>query len=47
MHRRDFLLSIAAMPAAGLVPAIARANVPVAYDWNVSPPTDSFSGRHP
>jgi protein-L-isoaspartate(D-aspartate) O-methyltransferase len=41
MHRRDFLLSSAAMLAAGLVPAIARANVPVAYDWNVSPPTDS------
>ena len=41
MHRRDFLLSSAAMLAAGLVPAIARANVPAAYDWNVSPPTDS------
>jgi protein-L-isoaspartate(D-aspartate) O-methyltransferase len=41
MHRRDFLLSSAAMLAGGLVPAIARANVPVAYDWNVSPPTDA------
>jgi protein-L-isoaspartate(D-aspartate) O-methyltransferase len=41
MHRRDFLLSSAAMLAAGLVPAIARANVPAAYDWDVSPPTDS------
>ena len=41
MHRRDFLLSSAAMLAAGLVPAIACANVPVAYDWNVAPPTDS------
>ena len=41
MHRRDFLLGSATMLAAGLIPAIARANVPVAYDWNVSPPTDS------
>jgi hypothetical protein len=30
MHRRDFLLGSATMLAAGLIPAIARANVPVA-----------------
>lgn len=41
MHRRDFLLGSAAMMAAGFLPAIARANVPVPYDWNASPPTDA------
>ena len=40
MNRRDFLLGSAGALAAGLVPAVAGANVPVPYDWNASPPTD-------
>ena len=38
MNRRDFLISAA---AAALLPGAARANVPLPYDWNASPPTTS------
>ena len=41
MNRRDFLVGSAGALAAGLLPGLARANVPVAYDWKASPPTDS------
>ncbi len=40
MNRRDFLLSSAAAVAAGLASSLARADVPVPYDWNLNPPTD-------
>jgi protein-L-isoaspartate(D-aspartate) O-methyltransferase len=38
MNRRDFLISAA---GAALLPGAARANVPLPYDWNASPPTTS------
>ena len=38
MNRRDFLISAA---AAAFLPGAARANVPLPYDWNASPPTTS------
>jgi protein-L-isoaspartate(D-aspartate) O-methyltransferase len=41
VNRRDFLVGSAGALAAGLLPGLARANVPVAYDWKASPPTDS------
>ena len=41
MNRRQFLAGSASALAAGLVPPSALADVPVPYDWNASPPTDS------
>jgi protein-L-isoaspartate(D-aspartate) O-methyltransferase len=38
--RRRFMLGSAGAVAAGFLPASAEADVPVPYDWNVSPPTD-------
>ena len=40
MNRRDFLAYSGAAVVFGLVPRFARADVPVPYDWNASPPTD-------
>ena len=40
LDRRRFIAGIVAACAAGLLPKPARANVPVAYDWNAAPPTD-------
>ena len=39
--RRSFALGAAAALAAAALPRPARANVPVPYDWNASPPTDA------
>jgi protein-L-isoaspartate(D-aspartate) O-methyltransferase len=41
VNRRDFLLASSAALAAGLAATFARANVPIPYDWRVSPPTDA------
>jgi protein-L-isoaspartate(D-aspartate) O-methyltransferase len=41
LNRRDFVSSSAATLAASLIPSSGRANVPVPYDWNAWPPTDS------
>jgi protein-L-isoaspartate(D-aspartate) O-methyltransferase len=43
LDRRRFMAGTVAACAAGLLPAPARANVPVAYDWNAAPPTDPKS----
>jgi protein-L-isoaspartate(D-aspartate) O-methyltransferase len=39
--RRQFMIATAGALAAGCLPTPARANVPVAYDWNASPPSDN------
>ena len=44
MSRRRLLLGAAGAVAAGVAPAPARANVPVAYDRNAAPPTDERAG---
>jgi protein-L-isoaspartate(D-aspartate) O-methyltransferase len=44
VKRRDFLIRSAAGAAASLVPALARAGVPVAYDWNAMPPLADRQG---
>jgi protein-L-isoaspartate(D-aspartate) O-methyltransferase len=41
--RRRFMIGSAGALAAGFLPASARANVPVPYDWNASPPADARS----
>ena len=41
VNRRDFIVGSASALAAGLMPVLARANVPVPYDWNAAPPLDS------
>jgi protein-L-isoaspartate(D-aspartate) O-methyltransferase len=41
MNRREFLARAASTAAAGLVAGRSYANVPVPYDWNAAPPTDS------
>jgi protein-L-isoaspartate(D-aspartate) O-methyltransferase len=41
--RRHFMIGSAGALAAGFLPASARANVPVPYDWNASPPADARS----
>ena len=41
MSRRGFATGLAGALAATLLPARARANVPVPYDWNAAPPTGS------
>jgi protein-L-isoaspartate(D-aspartate) O-methyltransferase len=41
VNRRDFLVVSSAALATGLAATFARANVPVPYDWRVSPPTDA------
>jgi protein-L-isoaspartate(D-aspartate) O-methyltransferase len=43
VDRRRFMVSAAGAAAAGLLPAPAAANVPVPYDWNAAPPTDTRS----
>jgi protein-L-isoaspartate(D-aspartate) O-methyltransferase len=40
LSRRQFMLGSAGTLAAGLLSAPARANVPVPYDWNATPPMD-------
>jgi protein-L-isoaspartate(D-aspartate) O-methyltransferase len=40
LSRRHFVTGAAGTFAAGLLPSSASANVPVAYDWNASPPVD-------
>jgi protein-L-isoaspartate(D-aspartate) O-methyltransferase len=41
MLRRSFLLSSGATLAATAIPSLARANVPVPYDWAATPPVDT------
>ena len=41
MLRRSFLLSSGATLAATAIPSLARANVPVRYDWAATPPVDT------
>ena len=41
VKRRDFVVSSAAALAAGVLPSMARANVPTPYDWSVVPPSDT------
>src|ERR1700690_1122919 len=41
IDRRTFLASAGAALAGGVLPDLAHANVPTAYDWTLSPPTDS------
>ena len=41
MNRREFLLASTAAMAAGLTPALARADVPAPYDWSLNPPADN------
>ena len=41
MSRRGFAAGLAGALAATLLPARARANVPVPYDWNATPPMGS------
>ena len=41
MNRRDFLALSAGTLASGFMPALAKADVPVPYDWNAMPPMDS------
>ena len=41
MNRRDLLSYAAGAFAFGLVPSLARADVPVAYDWASAPPMDT------
>ena len=43
-NRRDFLLSAAAGIATATMPALGHADVPAAYDWDASPPTESRAG---
>ena len=40
LTRRHFMAGTAAAMAAGLLPATAKAGVPVPYDWDASPPVD-------
>jgi protein-L-isoaspartate(D-aspartate) O-methyltransferase len=40
LSRRRLLVGTAAALAGGCLPAPAEANVPVAYDWNATPPMD-------
>jgi protein-L-isoaspartate(D-aspartate) O-methyltransferase len=40
LTRRHFMAGTATAMAAGLLPATAKANVPVPYDWDASPPVD-------
>jgi protein-L-isoaspartate(D-aspartate) O-methyltransferase len=41
LNRRDFIIGSASALTVGMMPTLARANVPVAYDWNATPPLDS------
>ena len=41
IDRRSFTLGTAAVLASAALCRPARANVPVPYDWNAAPPTDS------
>jgi protein-L-isoaspartate(D-aspartate) O-methyltransferase len=41
LSRRDFVAASASALAIGLIPGSGFANVPVPYDWNAAPPTDS------
>ena len=43
LSRRGFVIGVGSAMAAGLVPAPAAANVPVAYDWNAAPPASPRS----
>ena len=41
MNRREFLASVGAIAATGLLARPGCANVPQPYDWNTAPPTNS------
>ncbi|HWU99521.1 MAG TPA: protein-L-isoaspartate O-methyltransferase [Devosia sp.] len=41
MRRRSFLLSLGAAAVAGALPSLARADVPIPYDWTATPPVDT------
>ena len=44
LSRHQFLLGAGATLVSGLFPRPTMADVPVAYDWNATPPTDSRAG---